>query len=71
MGALKPRTTNPRTHSKKQVTQIAHAIRQFGFTNPILVDDANGIVAGHGRIEAAKIVGLEQVPTVLLISVQT
>src|ERR1700676_4119492 len=64
--ALKPRTTNPRTHSKKQITQIANAIRRFGFTNPVLVDDANGIVAGHGRVEAAKIVGLDQVPTVRL-----
>jgi DNA modification methylase len=66
VGALQPRTTNPRTHSKKQITQIANAIRRFGFTNPILVDDANGIVAGHGRIEAAKIVGLDQVPIVRL-----
>src|SRR6266404_7413164 len=63
---LKPRATNPRTHSKKQITQIANAIRRFGFTNPVLVDDANGIVAGHGRVEAAKIVGLDQVPTVRL-----
>src|ERR1700694_6098277 len=63
---LKPRTTNPRTHSKKQMPQTAHAIRRFGFTNPVLVDDANGIVAGHGRIQAAKIVGLDQVPTVRL-----
>jgi DNA modification methylase len=66
VSALKPRSTNPRTHSKKQIIQIANAIRRFGFTNPILVDDANGIVAGHGRIEAAKIVGLDQVPTVRL-----
>ena len=64
--ALKPRATNPRTHSKKQITQIAGAIRRFGFTNPVLVDDANGIIAGHGRIEAAKILGLDLVPTVRL-----
>src|SRR6195256_5795879 len=64
--ALKPRSTNPRTHSKKQIGQIASAIRLFGFTNPVLVDDANGIVAGHGRVEAAKVVGLDQVPTVRL-----
>jgi DNA modification methylase len=63
---LKPRATNPRTHSKKQITQIANAIRRFGFTNPVLVDDTNGIVAGHGRVEAAKVVGLDQVPTVRL-----
>src|SRR6267143_642934 len=66
VNALKPRTTNPRTHSKKQITQIASAIRRFGFTNPVLVDDTNGIVAGHGRVEAAKAVGLDQVPTVRL-----
>src|SRR4030088_2120974 len=64
--ALQPRSTNPRTHSKKQVGQIASPIRRFGFTNPVLVDDANGIVAGHGRVEAAKAVGLDQVPTVRL-----
>jgi DNA methylase/ParB-like nuclease family protein len=63
---LKPRTTNPRTHSKKQITQIANAIRRFGFTNPVLVDDANRIIAGHGRVEGAKVVGLDQVPTVRL-----
>src|SRR5215475_9264991 len=64
--ALKPRSTNPRTHSKKQINQIATAIQRFGFTNPILVDDSNGIVAGHGRAEAAKYIGLDQVPTVRL-----
>src|SRR6478735_7820621 len=63
---LKPRATNPRTHSKKQIAQIANAIRRFGFTNAVLVDDANGIIAGHGRVEAAKTVGLDQVPTVRL-----
>jgi ParB-like chromosome segregation protein Spo0J len=64
--ALKPRKGNPRTHSKKQIAQIARAIEQFGFTNPILVDDSNGIIAGHGRVEAAKIAGLQEVPTVRL-----
>jgi DNA modification methylase len=63
---LKPCTANPRTHSKKQIVQIANAIRRFGFTNPVLVDDANSIIAGHGRVEGAKIVGLDQVPTVRL-----
>src|SRR5205823_6069987 len=66
VSSLKPRTTNPRAHSKKQIAQIANAIRRFGFTNPILVDDANGIIAGHGRVEGAKAVGLDQVPTVRL-----
>src|SRR5882757_3840154 len=63
---LSPRANNPRTHSKKQINQIANAIRRFGFTNPVLVDDANGIVAGHGRVQGAKAVGLVQVPTVRL-----
>jgi hypothetical protein len=66
IAALKPRPGNPRTHSKKQIAQIANAIRRFGFTNPVLVDDANGIIAGHGRAEGAKAVGLDQVPTVRL-----
>src|SRR6267142_4206438 len=66
VGALKPRATNPRTHSKKQIAQIANAIRRFGFINPVLVDDGNGIIAGHGRVEGAKAVGLDQVPTVRL-----
>ena len=66
VSALKPRASNPRTHLKKQIAQIANAIRRFGFTNPVLVDDGNGIVAGHGRIEAAKTIGLAEVPTVRL-----
>ncbi len=64
--ALRPRATNPRTHSKQQIRQIADSIERFGFTNPILVDDAGGIVAGHGRIEAAKLLGMEIVPTIRL-----
>ena len=63
---LNPRSNNPRTHSKKQIAQIANAIRRFGFTNPILVDDNGGIIAGHGRLEAAKQIGLSEVPTVRL-----
>jgi ParB-like chromosome segregation protein Spo0J len=66
IAALKPRKGNPRTHSKKQIAQIARAIEQFGFTNPVLVDDSNAIIAGHGRVEAAKLVGLQEVPTVQL-----
>ncbi|WP_166300799.1 site-specific DNA-methyltransferase [Bradyrhizobium sp. 2S1] len=63
---LNPRSNNPRTHSKKQIAQIANAIRRFGFTNPILVDDNGGVIAGHGRLEAAKQIGLSEVPTVRL-----
>jgi DNA modification methylase len=66
VSALKQRASNPRTHSKKQIGQIANAIRRFGFTNPVLVDDGNSIVAGHGRVEAAKTIGLAEVPTVRL-----
>lgn len=49
---LKPRAINPRTHSKKQIRQISDSIKRFGFTNPVLIDPAGGIVAGHGRVEA-------------------
>jgi hypothetical protein len=64
--ALKPRKSNPRTHSKAQLKQIADSIRTFGFTNPILVDEENGLIAGHGRLEAAKQLGMETIPTVCL-----
>ena len=62
--ALKPRTSNPRTHSKKQVQQIVTSIKEFGFLSPILIDGADGIIAGHGRVEAAKLIGMGDVPTV-------
>ena len=61
---LKPWKRNARTHSKKQVRQIADSIQTFGFTNPVLVDEAGGILAGHGRVEAAKLLGLATVPCV-------
>jgi len=64
--ALKPRASNPRTHSKKQVQQLANSIERFGFTNPVLVDDTNAIIAGHGRLMAAKQLGMSEVPTVRL-----
>jgi DNA modification methylase len=57
---------NARTHSKHQIRQIAASIEAFGFTNPILVDNRSQIVAGHGRVAAAKLLGMEQVPTILL-----
>lgn len=60
---LKPYEHNARTHSKKQVGQIADSIRQFGFNNPVLVDKDNIIIAGHGRVQAAIKLGLESVPT--------
>lgn len=61
---LSPRARNPRTHSKKQIDQIAESIRKFGFLNPVLVDADGGIVAGHGRVAAAKLIGMRDVPTV-------
>lgn len=60
--ALHPWKRNARTHSKKQVRQIAASIERFGFTNPVLIDADNAILAGHGRVEAAKLLGLAQVP---------
>jgi DNA modification methylase len=63
---LQPYPRNSRTHSKKQIRQIADSIRQFGFTNPLLIDNQNMIIAGHGRLAAAKMLGLEQVPCVRL-----
>ena len=61
---LKPRTRNPRTHTAKQIKQIAVSIKEFGFISPVLIDGADGIIAGHGRVEAAKLIGMSDVPTV-------
>ena len=62
--ALRPWPKNARTHSRKQVKQIAESIRTFGFTNPVLIDGSGTILAGHGRVEAAKLLGMTQVPCV-------
>lgn len=62
--ALIPYARNSRTHSDEQVAQIAASIREFGFTNPVLVDDEGGIVAGHGRVMAARQIGMMAVPTI-------
>lgn len=64
--SLKSYARNPRTHSPRQIHQIAESIKRFGFTNPILVDADGGVIAGHGRIEAAKLLGIERVPTIRL-----
>lgn len=64
--ALKPYSRNARTHSKKQIKQIAASIERFGFTNPVLVSDSGGIIAGRGRVEAAKLIGMKTVPTLAL-----
>ena len=63
---LIPYVNNSRTHSEAQVIQIASSIKEFGFTNPILTDGDNGIIAGHGRLMAAKKIGMEEVPTIEL-----
>src|SRR3989454_557275 len=60
---LRPYPNNARTHSKKQIQQIANSIAKFGFCNPVLIDDAKQIIAGHGRVEAAKVLGIDAVPT--------
>src|SRR5258707_6423177 len=63
---LCPFGSNARTHSKKQIRQLADSIRTFGFTNPILIDDTRTILAGHGRVEAAKLLGMTSIPCVRL-----
>jgi ParB-like chromosome segregation protein Spo0J len=64
--SLIPYINNSRTHSDEQVAQIAGSIKEFGWTNPILVDGANGIIAGHGRLLAARKLGYKEVPTIEL-----
>lgn len=63
---LRPYPQNARKHSPKQIQQIAAAIKTFGFTNPVLIDDAGMILAGHGRVAAAKLLGLATIPTIRL-----
>lgn len=63
---LVPYSQNARTHSDEQISQLVASIREFGFTNPILVDSEDGIIAGHGRLLAAKYLGLVNVPVVVL-----
>ena len=63
---LIPYARNARTHSDAQVAQIAASIREFGFTNPVLIDAEGGIIAGHGRVMAARKLGMKEVPTITL-----
>ena len=63
---LKPYKKNAKKHSKEQVEQIANSIKEFGFTQPVIIDKHDCVVAGHGRILGAKKAGLKQVPTVCL-----
>lgn len=64
--SLRPYAGNARTHSKKQVKQIAASIERFGFTKPVLIADDGEIIAGHGRVEAAKLLSWKVVPTIAL-----
>ena len=63
---LIPYAMNSRTHDETQVAQIASSIKEFGFTNPILIDEDSGIIAGHGRILAAKKLGFAEVPCIVI-----
>lgn len=63
---LIPYVNNSRTHSDEQVSQVAASIKEFGFTNPVLIDEQGGIIAGHGRVMAAKKLKLSRVPTITL-----
>ena len=65
-GSLIPYARNARTHTPEQVAQIAASIREFGWTNPVLLDQENGIVAGHGRVLAAAVLGMASVPAIRL-----
>ena len=64
---LIPYINNSRTHDDKQVKQIASSIKEFGFTNPLLIDEDGGIIAGHGRLLAADLLGIDEVPTITLV----
>lgn len=66
LDALKPYEKNPRTHSPEQVQRIADSIKEFGFNNPILIDRQDGIIAGHGRLQAARLLQYDKVPVVEL-----
>lgn len=63
---LIPYVNNSRTHSEEQVNQIASSIKEFGFTNPVLIDEQGGLIAGHGRVIAAKKLGITEIPSIVL-----
>lgn len=65
-GELIPYVNNSRTHSEAQIQQVAASIKEFGFNNPILIDEDGGIIAGHGRLAAAQKLKLDEVPTITL-----
>lgn len=66
IGDLKPDPRNARTHSKRQIQQIGRSITEFGFTNPILIDEHGNVIAGHGRLLAARQLGMAEVPTITI-----
>ena len=66
MSSLRPYKGNARTHSKKQIKQLAESIKEFGFNTPLLITGDGELIAGHGRLEAAKLAGLAKVPTIVL-----
>lgn len=63
---LIPYANNARTHSEHQIAQIAASIREFGFTNPVLIDEDNGIIAGHGRVQGARLLKMDKIPCITL-----
>ena len=64
--SLHPNPRNARTHSKKQIKKLFASMREFGFTNPILIDENSQILCGHGRWEAARLTGIKKIPTIRL-----
>ena len=63
---LIPYINNSRTHSDDQILQIASSIKEFGFTSPVLIDDQGGVIAGHGRIMAARKLNIDEIPCIVL-----
>tara|TARA_R110000803_G_C11945345_1_gene317046 strand:+ start:40 stop:645 length:606 start_codon:yes stop_codon:yes gene_type:complete len=63
---LIPYINNSRIHGENQIKQIASSIREFGFTNPLLIDNSNNVIAGHGRLKACELIGIKEVPCVVL-----
>ena len=66
LGDLQAYERNTRTHSSEQVAQLVASIREFGFTNPVLIDEHNVLIAGHGRTAAARALGMDKVPAIRL-----
>lgn len=66
IGDLNPYENNPRTHSDEQINRLKASLEEFGFTNPVLIDDENNVIAGHGRLLAAQALNLSTVPTISL-----